>query len=157
MGPIEKLFAGILAVEIPLEIVVVAGKNEAARRELEKAEIPSRHRVKIMGFTDQIDELMAVADVVVSKPGGLTTSEVLARGAAMAIVNPIPGQESRNSDYLLENGAAIKINNVATLPHKLTKLLDDPQRVEAIKRNAKRIARPGAAFEVARMALEWKC
>src|SRR5579863_8047737 len=132
VGPIEKLFAGVLAVEVPLEIVVVAGKNEAVKKELEKAEIPPRHRVKIMGFTDQIDELMAVADVVVSKPGGLTTSEVLARGAAMAIVNPIPGQESRNSDYLLENGAAIKINNVATLPLKLAQLLSDPRRLESI-------------------------
>ena len=56
---------------------------------------------------------MAVADIVVSKPGGLTTSEMLARGAVMVIVNPIPGQESRNSDFLLENGAAIKINNSA--------------------------------------------
>jgi len=67
---------------------------------------------------------MGVADLVVSKPGGLTTSEVLARGAAMAIVNPIPGQESRNSDYLLESGAAVKINNIATLPMKLGALFE---------------------------------
>ena len=72
----------------------------------------------MLGFTTQMDELMAAADLVMSKPGGLTTSEALARGAAMAVVNPIPGQESRNSDFLLENGAAIKINNLATLPFK---------------------------------------
>ena len=98
--------------------------------------------MKVLGFTDQIDELMAVADLVVSKPGGLTTSEVLARGAAMAIVNPIPGQESRNSDYLLENGAAIKINNIATMPGKLTQLLGDPRRLESLKFNC---APPGQA------------
>jgi processive 1,2-diacylglycerol beta-glucosyltransferase len=106
-----------------------------------------------MGFTDKIDELMAAADVVVSKPGGLTSSEVLARGAALAMVNPIPGQESRNSDYLLEQGAAIKINNAATLPHKLGELLVDSKRLEKLKRNAKRIAKPQAAFDVARLAL----
>ena len=83
----------------------------------------------MLGFTTEIDELMAAADLVVSKPGGLTTSETLARGAAMVIVNPIPGQESRNSDFLLENGAAIKMNNLATLPYKLTELLDDPDRL----------------------------
>jgi processive 1,2-diacylglycerol beta-glucosyltransferase len=71
----------------------------------------------------------------------------------MAIVNPIPGQESRNSDYLLEHGAAIKINNAATLPHKLGELLGDPKRLEALKRNARRIAKPRAAFDVARIAL----
>jgi len=155
VGPIEKLFKGLLEVEVPLEIVVVAGKNEDARRELEQITPPSRHRVKVMGFTDQIDELMTAADLVLSKPGGLTTSEVLARGAAMAVVNPIPGQESRNSDFLLENGAAIKINNVGTLPLKLTQLLGDPERLRSLKANARRIARPQAAFDVARLALRW--
>jgi processive 1,2-diacylglycerol beta-glucosyltransferase len=90
---------------------------------------------------------------VVSKPGGLTTSEVLARGAAMAIVNPIPGQESRNADFLLENGAAIKINNAATLPFKLGRLLADREKLEAIKSNARRMAKPQSAFDVARLAL----
>jgi processive 1,2-diacylglycerol beta-glucosyltransferase len=109
----------------------------------------------VMGFTTDIDELMGVADLVVSKPGGLTTSEVLARGAAMAIVNPIPGQESRNSDYLLESGAAIKINNIATLSMKLGALLSDSRKLDALKENARRIAKPQAAFEIARMALQW--
>ena len=95
--------------------------------------MPTRHRAQVLGFTDQIDELMAAADLVVSKPGGLTTSEVLARGAAMVIVNPIPGQESRNSDYLLENGAAIKVNNLATLAYKVALLLDDPTRMAQLR------------------------
>lgn len=95
-----------------------------------------------MGFTTEIDELMEAADVVLTRPGGLTSSESLARGAAMAIVNPIPGQESRNSDYLLENGAAIKINNAATMPFKLTELLEDRNRLESLKANARRIAKP---------------
>ena len=106
-----------------------------------------------MGFTTEIDELMEAADVVVSKPGGLTTSEVLARGAAMVIVNPIPGQESRNSDFLLENGAAIKVNNAATLPLKLSRLVSNPKRLETLKSNARRLAKPQAAFDVARLAL----
>ena len=154
VGPIEKLFNGILSLDIPLEIVVVAGKNEEVKRELEQVPIPPRHRAKILGFTDQIDELMCAADVVLSKPGGLTTSEVLARGAAMAIINPIPGQESRNSDYLLENGAAIKINNVGTLPLKLTELLKNPDRLKSLKDNARRIAKPQAAFDVAKIAMQ---
>ena len=155
VGPIERLFRGILSVDVPLEVVVVAGRNEAARDELAQVEVPRHHRAKVLGFTDQIDELMAAADVVLSKPGGLTTSEVLARGAAMAVVNPIPGQESRNSDFLLENGAAIKINNVATLPMKLSALLKDPGRLAALKENARRMAKPRAAYDVARAALRW--
>jgi processive 1,2-diacylglycerol beta-glucosyltransferase len=98
---------------------------------------------------------MGAADLVLSKPGGLTTSETLARGAAMAVINPIPGQESRNSDFLLENGAAIKINNLGTLAHKLTRLLGDKQRLAGLKAAARRLGRPRAAFDVARRALNW--
>ena len=143
----------MLSVEVPLEVVVVAGKNEKVKAQLEGAEIPKRHRAKVIGFTTEIDELMNVADVVLSKPGGLTTSEVLARGAAMAIVNPIPGQESRNSDFLLENGAAVKINNVATMAHKLGALLADDAALGRLKANAKRLGRPTSAFDVATIAL----
>ena len=153
VGPIETIFESILSVEKPLELVVVTGKNAAAKKKLESARPPKQHRVKILGFTDQMDELMTCADVVVSKPGGLTTSETLARGAAMVIVNPIPGQESRNSDYLLENGAAIKINNLPTLGMKLSTLLEDESRLRQLKENARRIGKPQAAFDVAVRAL----
>src|SRR5262249_1450325 len=153
VGPIEEIFRGILAIEVPLEIVVVTGRNETAKAQLERIGAPERHRTRILGFTDQIDELMAVADIVVSKPSGLTPSEILARGAAMAVVNPIPGQESRNSDFLLENGAAVKINNLATLAHKLTPLLEDPSRLTRLKDNARRLGKPQAAFNIARRAL----
>jgi processive 1,2-diacylglycerol beta-glucosyltransferase len=109
--------------------------------------------VRILGFTDQIDEWMAAADLVVSKPGGLTTSETLARGAVMVIVNPIPGQESRNSDYLLEHGAAIKGNNIATLAYKVDALLGDAERLARLKANVARLARPRAAYDVVQCAL----
>jgi processive 1,2-diacylglycerol beta-glucosyltransferase len=153
VGPIEKLYRSLLEVEIPLEVVVIAGRNEKVRAQLDAVDPPARHHTKVMGYTSDIDELMAVADLVLSKPGGLTTSETLARGAAMVIVNPIPGQESRNSDYLLENGAAIKINNRATLAYKVTALLREPERLARLKENARRIGRPRAAFEVVERSL----
>lgn len=156
VGPIEQIYRGVLSLETPLEVVVVAGKNKKVKDQLERVDVPARHRAKVLGFTDQIDQLMAVADVVLSKPGGLTTSEVLARGAAMAIINPIPGQESRNSDFLLENGAAIKINNLGTLPHKLGKLIADRSELARLKGNATRLGRPRAAFDVASLALNWE-
>jgi processive 1,2-diacylglycerol beta-glucosyltransferase len=154
VGPIDRLYRELLTVEEPLEIVAVSGRNEKLQKQLEAVPSPPRHRVKVLGFTRQIDELMAVADLVVSKPGGLTTSETLARGAVMVIVNPIPGQESRNSDFLLENGAAIKANNIATLGHKVTMLLRDPKRLAELRANVRRVARPRAAFEVVERSFE---
>lgn len=154
VGPIAKLYRALLEVARPIELITLAGRNEAVKKELESIEVPSRHRAKVLGFTDQIDELMTVADVVVSKPGGLTTSETLARGAVMAIVNPIPGQESRNSDYLLENGAAIKVNNLGTLAYKIDSLLNDEARLARLKVNVARLARPRAAYDVVEKSLK---
>jgi processive 1,2-diacylglycerol beta-glucosyltransferase len=153
VGPIEKLYQSLLSVELPLQVVTVAGRNEQLKKELEAIPRPARHKAKILGFTREIDELMASADLVVSKPGGLTTSETLARGAVMVIVNPIPGQESRNSDFLLESGAAIKVNNAATLAHKVGNLLQDPKRLAQLRANVHRVSRPRAAFEVVKQSL----
>ncbi len=153
VGPVGELFDALGRIEKPLELVVVAGKNAQLKAKLAQRPVPARHRVQVLGFTDKIDELMAAADVVVTKPGGLTTSEVLARGAAMVIVNPIPGQETRNSDSLLENGAAIKVNNLPALTYKVEALLEDKKRLAQLRDNARRLGRPRAAYDVAARAL----
>ncbi len=88
-----------------------------------------------------------------TKPGGLTASEALAWGTGIVIINSIPGQEERNSDYLLENGAAIKCNHVPTLPYRVTALLRDPERLALLRANSRRLARPRAALDVAEQAL----
>jgi processive 1,2-diacylglycerol beta-glucosyltransferase len=155
VGPIAKLFNTLLEVEKPMQLVVIAGRNEVVKGQLEAVKPPQRHAVKVLGFTDQIDELMAVADLVVTKPGGLTTSETLARGAIMVIVNPIPGQESRNSDYLLENGAAIKVNNVGTLRYKVDLLLGDAARLAQLKTSVAKLARPRSAYDVVEQSLRF--
>jgi processive 1,2-diacylglycerol beta-glucosyltransferase len=153
VGPIEKIYTAIQEVNRPLDIVIVCGKNARAKERVEQVPCVPRHRCKTLGFTTEMDELMCAADVVVSKPGGLTTSEALARGCAMMIVNPIPGQESRNSDFLLENGAAQKANSLSVLGYKLSRLLETSGRLEALKANARALARPDAAREVARRAV----
>ncbi len=154
VGPVEELFQAVLSIERPLELIIVTGKNETLKNRLQKQAHHPVHRIHILGYTTQMHELMVAADFIMTKPGGLTTSEALACGAAMIVVNPIPGQESRNSDFLLENGAAIKINNVATLNYKLTELLGDPQRIASLRSNARRLGRPDAAFLVARFVLD---
>lgn len=153
VGPIEAIHRQILAAELPLQIVVVSGRNAMAREKLAAIPCPGHHRRLILGFTERMDELMAAADVIVSKPGGLTTSEALCRGAAMVVVDPIPGQETRNCDFLLENGAALKVNNIASLQHKLTHLLCEHGRLESLRAAARRLARPRAAYDVAEKSL----
>jgi len=153
-GPVKQVHSAILDTRVPMHVVTVAGRNPKVREQVEAIPCPPRHLRTVLGFTREIDELMAAADVIVSKPGGLTSSEALARGTAMVIIDPIPGQESRNSDYLLENGAAIKANNLASLGLKLTKFLTDPGRLTAAREAARRLGKPRAAFDVAEHLLQ---
>jgi processive 1,2-diacylglycerol beta-glucosyltransferase len=139
----------LLNTQTPLSIITVTGRNSAVRAKIEDVRCPERHHRKILGFTNQMDKLMGVADLIVSKPGGLTTSEALACGVPMIIVDPIPGQETRNSDFLLENGAAIKVNNLASLGHKISSVLGEPGRLNAMQAAARKLGRPNAAMEIA--------
>lgn len=152
-GPIEHPYRALLDVETPLEIVAITGHNQQAQARLQAIVPPSRHRATIVGYTDRMHELLAVAHLAVTKPGGLTVSEALASGVGLVLINPIPGQEQRNSDYLLEQGAAIKANHLPTLPHKIAELLRHPGHLEQIKKNARRLGRPRAAFAVAEESL----
>ncbi|MDX6770939.1 MAG: glycosyltransferase [Elusimicrobiota bacterium] len=153
-GPVEEVYRALLASTIPSQLVVVCGRNEDARKRLRSIRPPSRHRVKVLGYTDGMRRLMAAADLLVTKPGGLTVSEALACGLPMALVNPIPGQEERNADFLLENGAAVKASSPAALTGKVETLLSSPARLEEMRRRAARLGRPRAAVAVARQALE---
>ncbi len=155
VGPMAQILNGLTEIEVPCTILVVTGRNTKAKEQLERNAVARHHHLQIIGFTKEMDEWLAMADIVVSKPGGLTTSETLARGAVMAIVNPIPGQESRNSDYLLENGVAIKINNLATLPMKIEQLLHDPERLATMKKRSRLLGKPDAALTIAKQALNY--
>lgn len=152
VGPIEHLMSSLLKLRHTVQIVAVCGRSEELRKRLERlvARQPvDRHiRVKVVGFTTEMDEYMAAADLVVGKPGGLTTSEALARGLVYVIVNPIPGQEERNADHLLEEGVAIRCNNLPVLGYKVDRLLSEPGRLAAMRANVHRIARPRAAYDI---------
>ena len=153
VGRVEGLFESLLKLRHPAQVVVICGRNAELKANLEArvARTPpsANLSVTILGYTTKMDEWMGAADLIVGKPGGLTTSEALARGLAFVVVNPIPGQEERNSDHLLEEGAAIRCNNLPVLSYKIDKLLDDPARLAAMKLNALRLARPNAAREIA--------
>ena len=158
VGPIEKVIASLLKLRHPAQIVVICGKNESLKARMDRAaaKIPANSRVAmtVIGFTTEMDELMTASDILLGKPGGLTTSEALAKGLVFAIVNPIPGQEERNSDHLLEEGVAIRCNNLPTLSFKIDRLLDDPARFASMQAGARRLARPRAALDIAEKLLD---
>lgn len=151
MGPVAKILGELNKVTTPVQIVVVCGRNEELRREL--AVVERRHPTHVLGFATNMHELMAASDLVLSKPGGLTSSESLAMGRPMLVNDPIPGQEAANSDFLLEHGAAAKVNRVEDLPFRLEKLLNS-QKLATMAEEARRIGRPQAAQAVCREVLQ---
>lgn len=145
MGPVAEILNELDKVARPFQTIVVAGKNEELRREL--AAQDRKHPTDILGFTRNMHELMAVADLIISKPGGLTTCEALAMGKPLLILNPIPGQEAANSDFLLQHGAAAKVNREEDLPFRVEQLLGAKKLAE-LARAARALGRADAAAAI---------
>ncbi len=148
VGPVEALVRAVHAVRHPVQVAVVCGRNAALERRLKGLD-GTAHPMTVVGYTTAMDSWMAASDLLVGKAGGLTSSEALARGLVLVIVNPIPGQEERNSDHFLEEGAAIRCNNLPALAYKVDALLGDPARLARMKAAVARLARPAAALEIA--------
>jgi processive 1,2-diacylglycerol beta-glucosyltransferase len=147
MGPVAEILDQIDQVATPLQLAVVAGRNEKLRSELSGQQ--RRWPTDILGFVSNMEELMAVASLLISKPGGLTTSEAMASGKPLLIVNPIPGQETANSDFLLEHGAAIKVNRLEDIAPRLQKILTTPKLIE-LQAAARKLGKSSAAGEICR-------
>lgn len=148
VGNLDQLARSILTIDESLQVIVLAGKNEELLKKLNTMKASFGNRLCPMGFTKRMPELMAAADIAVTKPGGLTTSECLVMHLPMILVSPIPGQEERNSDYLLENGAAMKAYDEAGLTYRIHQLLDQPEKLRQMQDNTRRIAGQDAAGTV---------
>ncbi|MDB5960224.1 MAG: galactosyldiacylglycerol synthase [Massilia sp.] len=130
------------------QLLVLTGHNAAALAAVQALAPRWPGRLVGLGYTDQVAALMAGADIVITKPGGLSSAECLAVGAAIIVNAPIPGQEERNADYLLEQGVALKAVNAATLAWRLQYLLDHPDPRRAMARRARQLGRPEAARRI---------
>ena len=160
VGPIEHLVRSLFDLRHSAQVVAICGRSKELKIRLTHlaGKVPQRHHVTLhaVGYTTEMDKYMSAADMLVGKPGGLTTSEALAKGLVPIIVNPIPGQEERNADHLLEEGAAIRCNNLPVLAYKIDQLLDDPARFATMHANVKRLAHPHAARDIVTILLSLK-
>jgi processive 1,2-diacylglycerol beta-glucosyltransferase len=156
-GNAARMVESLMESGVAAQIIAVCGKNAPLKASIE--EIAARRpadalpAMKAVGFTTEMDELMAAADLMIGKPGGLTSSESLIKGLAWVVVNPIPGQEEKNAIYLLEHGAGVWCDNLHTLAFKVRSILEEPGRLEAMRKNALRLGRPDAGAAIARFVL----
>lgn len=151
IGPLEKALSRIDSLRHDVQTVVVVGKNARLEQRIVDAARRMRKHVKVAGFVPNVYEYMRAADVLVSKPGGLTSSEALAACLPVVMLRPLPGQEERNARYLAEAGVGVRAQTSREMFDLLDAILADPVRMHRMSANAKRLARPYAADDIAEM------
>lgn len=152
IGNITKMVDIIRAIPIkcPVQYIIVTGKNAKLKKQLEQIALGSQVPMHILGFTNEMHLLLDAVDMVVTKAGGMTISECLAKGVPMLIVDPIPGQEEKNTEYIVSHNAAVAANKLADMPQQLTYLINDTQLRKELKKNAISMAKPNAAIDIAK-------
>lgn len=137
------------------QIVAIAGKNEKMKLEFEKL-VASKHAeniVKVLAYTTKVPELMSISDLVVTKPGGLTTTESLASGLPIIAINPIPGQEEENAQFLEDSGAAIWIKNKDNYDEIISSILKNSKKLQEMKINTKLLAKKNSTKDICKIIL----
>jgi processive 1,2-diacylglycerol beta-glucosyltransferase len=148
IGTVTEIAERLLKNNPTLQVIAIAGNNPGRLTELQHLARQFEGRLVPLGFSKCIENLMSACDVVITKPGGLTSSECLIKGLPMLLIDPIPGQEERNGDYLMERGGAIKAHDIVALDYKLRQLIVDPDRLKGMRENLLKHAKPDAAWQV---------
>ncbi len=146
VGDLPTMVANVLKLpDSAFQVIAVAGRNEVAKAALDALALRHPGRLLAIGFTNEMQTLMAAADLVVTKPGGLTVSECLALGRPMLLISPIPGQEEHNAGFLMEQGAGWLAYDDIGLHYKLARLMREPAQLAAMASHSRRLGKPGAA------------
>jgi processive 1,2-diacylglycerol beta-glucosyltransferase len=153
LGQIDELVETLRSIPYDYQSIVVCGKNRQLYKKLAQAArgIPDFH---LYGYFRDSALLMSAADVLVTKPGGLTCSEALAKGLPLILTNPIPGQEERNVRFLTRHKVARVARDSEELAHAVTDLLRHPKKIRAMRQRARLVARPFSAWESARLIFD---
>lgn len=153
-GPIKTVVKSLDRARAEFQEVIVTGVNKKLYRALKRRAKKLKKKTVILGYVDYIHELMSVSDMIITKPGGITTAEALTKRLPMVIVRPIPGQEANNTAYLIEKGAAVKVDDVRGIGSVVERLLTDPGRLKAMREAAARISKPHASMDIARLIFQ---
>ncbi len=149
IGPLEKMMRALGRIERPLAAVVIVGRNRKLERRVIAAAETTAYPLRVHGFVNNVFDYMHACDVLLSKPGGLTSSEALAARVPMVLVKPLPGQEERNTRYLVSRQAAIRATGEAQLAAAVTAVLGSPERRAELAERIDVLRHPDAAHRVA--------
>ena len=142
------------SVRHPISASVIAGRNRRLHERVLEAAQRVSYPIRVLSFVNNINDYMHAADALITKPGGLTSAEALVAGIPMVLVKPLPGQEERNTRYLVERKAALRTKNEHDLTRKVEDFLKNPQRRATMLAAIEKLAKPRAADDVAALAVE---
>ncbi len=145
-GNITEVLSQIDELDADIQIIAVCGNNKHAKKKID--EMITRKKVYCHGFVDNIELLMDAADCIVTKPGGLTTSEALAKNLPIIMVNPIPGQEERNVEFMLNNGLAINVTKTFPVDDAIYQLFKYPEKLDNMISNIRLVGKPNATNDL---------
>lgn len=151
LGPIKKIVKHLDKIKMPLQLLVVTGTNRRLKNQLARKHF--KDKVLIYEYIENIYELMELSNLIITKPGGLTTAESLAKSLPMIIVNPIPGQETKNAEFLLSKGAALSARDEEDVAILIQRLLNNSVRLDEMSRAAASYGKPSAAADIAKLIL----
>lgn len=152
LGDSQEILQQLLASKEDFQLIVVSGKNEKQKEKFEEMKSNYSKDVCILGYTDKVPELMTTATVVITKPGGLTSTECLVMRKPMIVINPIPGQEEQNAVYFSNNGTALILNDAERLSHIIDIVVNKPKRIEQMKEMCSTLRKPNAAQQIVSIA-----
>jgi processive 1,2-diacylglycerol beta-glucosyltransferase len=153
LGPINSIIDSLEETNLPLQEIIVTGTNRKLYSALREKAGGLRKKNVVFGFSRNVHKLMDAADIIITKPGGVTCAEALTKGLPMIIVHPIPGQEANNAGYLMQQGAAIRLDDPEETGETVEKLFFDPAALSRMRQCASRIAKPNASSDIAQLLL----
>jgi len=154
LGPIKTIVQSLEKIKKDFQELIVTGTNKKLYKSLKRRIKKYKKRILLFGYANNINELMSVANIIITKPGGVTISEALAKKIPMIIIRPIPGQEVNNTVYLTDKKAAIKIDKPKDIKLIIEDLLEDRQKLSRLSEAAGCIAKPNASLDIARFILD---
>jgi processive 1,2-diacylglycerol beta-glucosyltransferase len=148
LGHVERTFRSLLEIRRSFQIVTISGKNQALCTRLRKIPTPAHIRCRHFGYVSNMHELLSATDVLITKSGGLTTAESLAKGVPMVIFSALPGQERRNAEFVESAGAGILARKPDDVRLSVEKLVSSATERFRFQVQARAAGRPRAAFDI---------
>jgi len=150
-GKIAKTIVQLDKLNFDFQIISICGSNKRSKRNIDKLETDKK--VYNYGYVNNVEMFMSAADCIITKPGGLTTSEALAKGLPIIALGAIPGQEERNLEFLLNNGAAMAASKTFPVDECLFHLMIDRERLRLMQKSARLLGKPDSARHLAAVLL----